>query len=69
MFLAFDGLTARRRVSVAGMVRPAEVSWLVYEGTVLCTSRTSIFDIASSVQGSGSVELTPLPTEAFVMFA
>ena len=38
-------------------------------GTVLCTSSTSMFAIASSVQGNGSVELVAAAVDTFVMLA
>ena len=49
-------VTARSSVSVAGMVRPVADGLLVKEGTVLWTSSTWMFAIASSVHGTGSVE-------------
>ena len=59
--LACPALTARSSVSEDGMVRPDDDGWLAYDGAVLSTSSTWMFAMASSVHGSGRVEVSRAP--------
>ena len=62
------GVVGRSSVSDDGTVRPDDEGWLAYDGAVLSTSSTSMFAMASSVHGSGRVEVIELPADTLVTF-